>query len=56
MHAATLLADLDSLYDPKGDPMSLLTGKKVTDGELAMVNLIPDAFHGEWNYTIGPDP
>jgi hypothetical protein len=21
---------------------------------LAMVNLIPDGFHGDWNYTIAP--
>ena len=25
-------------------------GRKVTDEELAMVNLKPQAFHGEWNY------
>jgi hypothetical protein len=25
---------------------------KVTDKELAKVKLEPDAFHGEWNYTI----
>jgi transposase-like protein len=30
------------------------TGKKVSDEELAAVNLSPDAFHGEWNYTIRP--
>lgn len=27
---------------------------KVTDAELAAVHLAPDAFHGEWNYTISP--
>ncbi|MEA2185007.1 MAG: hypothetical protein QOK16_18, partial [Solirubrobacteraceae bacterium] len=27
---------------------------KVPDAELAAVNLTPDAFHGEWNYTIKP--
>ena len=27
---------------------------KVPDAELAAVNLAPDAFHGEWNYTIKP--
>jgi transposase len=27
---------------------------KVPDAELAAVNLNPDAFHGEWNYTIKP--
>ena len=31
------------------------TGKKVSDEELAAVHLTPDAFHGEWNYTIAPN-
>ena len=30
------------------------TGLKVTDEELAALNLFRDAFHGEWNYTIKP--
>ncbi|MBI5442417.1 MAG: hypothetical protein HY900_14530, partial [Deltaproteobacteria bacterium] len=29
-------------------------GIRVTDEELAGVNLHCDAFHGEWNYTISP--
>jgi hypothetical protein len=29
-------------------------GIKVSDEELAKVNLIPDSFHGEWNYSIAP--
>ena len=32
------------------------SGIKVTDQELAAVNLIPADFHGEWNYTILPTP
>ena len=28
------------------------TGIKVSDEELARVNLKPAEFHGEWNYTI----
>jgi hypothetical protein len=28
------------------------TGIKVTDEELKQINIIPEAFHGEWNYTI----
>jgi len=30
------------------------TGKKVSDEEIATVNLTPHAFHGEWNYSIHP--
>ncbi len=30
-------------------------GVKVSDAELAAVNLTPDAFHGEWNYVIKPN-
>ena len=29
-------------------------GTKVSDDELASVNIAPCAFHGEWNYTIRP--
>lgn len=30
------------------------TGRKVSDEELTALNLVKDAFHGEWNYTIKP--
>ncbi len=30
------------------------TGRKVSDEEMASITLVPDAFHGEWNYTILP--
>jgi hypothetical protein len=30
-------------------------GRRVTDKQLASVLLEPDAFHGEWNYTIRPN-
>jgi transposase len=30
------------------------TGLKVSDEELAALNLVREAFHGEWNYTILP--
>lgn len=29
-------------------------GRKVTDEQMARVHLIPQAFHGEWNYIIRP--
>ena len=35
----------ENTYDP---------GIKVSDADLAAVNLIRDEFHGEWNYRIGP--
>ena len=31
-------------------------GRRVSDAQLAHVHLVPDAFHGEWNYTIHPTP
>jgi hypothetical protein len=39
-------AELDEKKYPKG--------VKVSDAQLAAVNLCPHAFHGEWNYTISP--
>jgi hypothetical protein len=30
-------------------------GRKITDDEIAELNLMPDNFHGEWNYTIHPN-
>ena len=30
------------------------TGIKVTDKEFKKLNIVPDEFHGEWNYTIKP--
>jgi transposase len=30
------------------------TGRNVSDAELAALNLVRDAFHGDWNYTIKP--
>jgi hypothetical protein len=41
-------AELDQNKYPKGI--------KVTDAELAAVNLSPHSFHGDWNYTISPRP
>ena len=31
------------------------TGIKITDAELASLNIKHDSFHGEWNYSIVPD-
>jgi transposase len=38
------------------DSQTYPTGLKVTDEELAALNLVRDTFHGEWNYTIKPQP
>jgi len=31
-------------------------GIKVSDAELEAVNLTRHDFHGEWNYTVSPNP
>ena len=31
------------------------TGIKVEDATMAALRLIPDKFHGDWNYTIAPE-
>jgi hypothetical protein len=36
------------------DPGQYPTKVKVSDDELATVQLTPHAFHGEWNYTVSP--
>jgi transposase len=30
------------------------SGRKVSDEEMATLSILPDPFHGEWNYTIRP--
>ena len=42
----TVTAQMDSHEYP--------TGRKVSDDEVAALNLIREEFHGEWNYTILP--
>jgi hypothetical protein len=36
------------------DDRAYAKGRRVSDTQLAAVNLEPQAFHGEWNYTIHP--
>ena len=36
------------------DRRNYAAGRKVTDEQLARIHLTPQAFHGEWNYTIRP--
>ena len=43
----TVRAELDEKKYPKG--------LKVSDAQLAKVNIFPHDFRGEWNYTIAPN-
>ena len=36
------------------DPNAYPKGIKVSDDEMAAINIVRAAFHGEWNYTIRP--
>jgi hypothetical protein len=38
------------------DPGEYVKGIKVTDAELAAVNIVRDGFHPDWNYEIQPRP
>jgi hypothetical protein len=38
------------------DPGEYVKGIKVTDAELAAVNIVRDEFHPDWNYEIRPRP
>jgi hypothetical protein len=38
------------------DSNSYPTGIKITKAEMKTLNLVRDAFHGDWNYTIKPQP
>jgi Rhodopirellula transposase DDE domain len=38
------------------DPNAYEKGIKVTDDEMASLNVTPASFHGEWSYTIAPRP
>jgi hypothetical protein len=36
------------------DSQTYPTGLTASDAELQALNIVRDAFHGEWNYTIRP--
>ncbi|MCG5052850.1 MAG: hypothetical protein KA712_07805 [Myxococcales bacterium] len=42
------------LVKSRGDSRTCAKGRRVSDKGLALVNLEPNVFHGEWNYTIHP--
>jgi hypothetical protein len=41
-------------WKPKLISTSIPAGQKVSDEEMAQINLTTESFHGEWNYTIVP--
>ena len=38
------------------DPNLYPSGIKISDAQMATINITPHEFHGEWNYTIAPRP
>jgi hypothetical protein len=38
------------------DPITYPAGVKVSDADMAKLELEPHEFHGEWNYSIAPRP
>jgi hypothetical protein len=38
------------------DPNTYPAGVRVTDAEMDAINILRHAFHGDWNYTISPQP
>lgn len=38
------------------DRRKYAVGKKVSDAEMKAIRIVTDKFHGEWNYTIRPNP
>ncbi len=38
------------------DTAAYASGIKVTDAELGAVQIKRDAFHGEWNHSVSPNP
>lgn len=38
------------------DRRKYAVGKKVSDAEMKAIRIVKDKFHGEWNYTIRPNP
>ena len=38
------------------DRRKYAVGKKVSDAEMKALRIVKDKFHGEWNYTIRPNP
>ena len=38
------------------DPNVYAKGVKVSDADMAALNMKADTFHPEWNYTIAPRP
>jgi transposase len=52
--AATTTKKGDLVVRSRLDERNYPKGRRVSDKQLALVNIEPHAFHGEWNYTIHP--
>jgi hypothetical protein len=50
----TLFSTRGNLYEL--DTRTYPKGSKVSEEEMASLNIKGDAFHPEWNYTISPGP
>lgn len=37
------------------DKRTLAKGRRISDEQLAKIKLVPEAFHGKWNYAIHPN-
>jgi Rhodopirellula transposase. len=37
------------------DTRSYQTGIPIADAQMEQLNLVPECFHGDWNYTIKPN-
>ena len=49
--SATTTPEVQAKLDTNAYP----PGAKVSKKEIAKINIRPDSFHGEWNYTIRPN-
>ena len=48
--------DISSHPENALDTRTYPKGTKVSDAEMATLNITGDTFHPEWNYTVSPRP
>jgi hypothetical protein len=54
MQVASSIEQIESKYRSLASVLDCPTGIKITDAELALLNLKLDKCHGDWNYTVLP--